>query len=73
MREYQAIYPELKEFINSTAVSRVNGYVGGNGSMEHLQKEIDRLGLSAAGKDLLLEIFGPLEKMGLGWCPTFTK
>lgn len=53
--EYDAIYPEMKDFVNSTAVSRVNGYLGGYGSSAQLKKEIDSLGLSAEGRKRLLE------------------
>ena len=53
--EYDAIYPDIKDFVSSTAVSRVNGYLGGYGSLKLLQKEIDGLGLSPEGKKRLLE------------------
>lgn len=52
--EYKAIYPDMRKFINSTAVTRVNGYLGGYGSCGVLQKEIERLGLSCAGRESLL-------------------
>jgi len=53
--EYDAIYPEMKDFVNSTAVSRVNGYLGGYGTAAQLKKEIDSLGLSLEGRKRLLE------------------
>jgi len=53
--EYDAIYPEMKDFVNSTAVSRVNGYLGGYGTAAQLKKEIDSLGLSPEGRKRLLE------------------
>ena len=53
--EYDAIYPEMKDFVNSTAVSRVNGYLGGYGSSAQLKKEIDSLGLSPEGRKRLIE------------------
>jgi methionine-S-sulfoxide reductase len=53
--EYDAIYPEIKDFVDSTAVSRVNGYLGGYGSREQLQKEINKLGLSEEGEKRLLD------------------
>lgn len=55
-KELSAIYPNIDDFINSTAVARVNGYVGGNGTLEVLKKEIDSLGLSPAGKEKLLDL-----------------
>jgi methionine-S-sulfoxide reductase len=56
--EYDAIYPEIKDFVDSTAVSRVNGYLGGYGSREQLQEEINRLGLSEEGRKKLLDTVG---------------
>lgn len=50
------IYPSLDEFVSSTAVARVNGYLGGGGSYEELRKEVDSLGLSAPRKEELLRI-----------------
>jgi peptide-methionine (S)-S-oxide reductase len=55
-REYAAIYPRLEDFVNSTAVTRVNGYLGGFGTPEVFNAEVDRLGLSPAGRDKLLAL-----------------
>jgi peptide-methionine (S)-S-oxide reductase len=55
-KTYKAIYPDLVEFTDSTAVSRVNGYVGGYGSPEQLESEIALLGLSAENQRLLREM-----------------
>jgi peptide-methionine (S)-S-oxide reductase len=57
-QELSAIYPNTSDFTNSTAVARLNGYVGGYGTPETLEKELDSLGLSEAGKMRLLEIAG---------------
>ncbi len=54
--ELERIYPRPADFIASTAVARVNGYVGGEGSYEQLQKEKDRLGLPPARTEELLRI-----------------
>ena len=54
MREFSDIYPEFRDFIDSTAVARVNGYAGGNGTLEQLQRELDSYGLSPAGQETLL-------------------
>ena len=56
LKEFQAIYPGIEDFISSTAVARVNGYVGGYGAPEILEKELDSLGLSEAEKIRLQEI-----------------
>lgn len=53
-KELTAIYPDGNDFVNSTAVARVNGYVGGNGDIEILRQEIDSYGLSATAKQRLL-------------------
>ena len=52
-REMKRIYPRHQDFMDSTAVARLNGYVGGNGSQEQLIREIDSLGLSPEGKEKL--------------------
>jgi len=51
------IYPNPTDFVNSTAVSRLNGYAGGYGSDEQLAREIESLGLSAGGKKRLADLF----------------
>jgi peptide-methionine (S)-S-oxide reductase len=48
--EFRAIYPDLNDFVNSTAVARVNGFLGGYGSWDVLQAEIDSYGLSKQGR-----------------------
>jgi len=59
LKEYEAIYPSLKDFLVSTAVTRLNGYVGGYGTCESLRGEIDGLGLSPAGRKRLEDIVCP--------------
>ena len=54
--ELKAIYPDIEDFIASTAVARVNGYVGGYGELATLEKELNILGLSEAGRKRLLEV-----------------
>ncbi|MFC1990048.1 hypothetical protein ACFLVW_05770 [Chloroflexota bacterium] len=56
MDKLSAIYPDVIDFISSTAAARLNGYVGGYGTPETLEKELSGLGLSEAGKMRLLEI-----------------
>ena len=56
VKEFIAIYPDPNDFISSTAVARVNGYAGGYGTHAALQEELNNFGLSAAGKNKLLEI-----------------
>jgi len=56
-REFRTIYPAVGDLINSTAAARVNGYVGGYGSLEALKTEIDDLGLSPTGNKILLKMY----------------
>jgi predicted PhzF superfamily epimerase YddE/YHI9 len=56
MREFKTIYSANEDFVNSTAAARVNGYLGGHGSLIQLQAELDGLGLSTAGAENLLHI-----------------
>jgi hypothetical protein len=58
IREFEAIYPDPAAFTRSTAAARVNGYLAGDGSPDQLKSEIDRLGLSAEGRRLLLRSAG---------------
>ncbi|HXV44169.1 MAG TPA: hypothetical protein VEC96_13975 [Anaerolineae bacterium] len=56
MAEFSAIYPNPKDFANSTAAARVNGYVSGYGSLAQLQAELAELGLSVQGGQHLLKL-----------------
>lgn len=51
--ELTRIYPRAADFVASTAVSRINGYLGGYGTRDQLRKEIDQLGLSPKGRAIL--------------------
>lgn len=54
--EMTRIYPRHPDFVNSTAVTRINGYAGGYGTRDQLLAEIDTLGLSSKGKEMLRNI-----------------
>jgi len=56
IEEFNRIYPDEGDFVDSTAAARVNGYLGGHGTLEALQGEIDELGLSAEGRRKLLDV-----------------
>lgn len=56
MKELRGVYPDDADFINSTAAARVNGYIAGHGTPARLEAELPLLGLSEAGKKLLVEI-----------------
>jgi len=54
--EFQALYPDFNDLVNSTAAARVNGYLGRYGSVEQLQGEIDLFGLSESGVEFLTNL-----------------
>ena len=56
--ELSRIYPRHRDFVSSTAVARLNGYAGGNGTRDQLSRELETLGLSAQGKQILSEMVG---------------
>ncbi len=56
MREFRAMYPDDEDFVNSTAAARVNGYLGGHGTLADLEAELDKLGLSPGAQERLLEM-----------------
>ena len=62
LHELRAIYPDDDDFVSSTAVARVNGYVGGNGTLAALQAEIESLGLPPASQEKLLGILAPTDR-----------
>jgi peptide-methionine (S)-S-oxide reductase len=55
MADFKAIYPDAGEFRDSTAAARINGYIGGYGTAETLQKELASYGLSPTGNKILLK------------------
>lgn len=56
MDEFRAMYPDFDDLVDSTAAARVNGIVGGHGTLEQLEDELDALGLSAEGQEKLRDI-----------------
>ncbi|MFH1031597.1 MAG: hypothetical protein V1767_03400 [Chloroflexota bacterium] len=44
--------------MNSTAAARLNGYAGGYGDKETVERHLNELGLSDAGKKRLIQISG---------------
>ena len=76
-REYEAIYPRLEDFVNSTAVTRLNGYVAGNGTLDMLERELPGLGLSPEASRRLWDIVAGYDRTRSGssyplgtTCPT---
>ena len=56
LREFARMYPRTRDLIDSTAATRVNAYLGGEGQADRLGKEIGGFGLSAAAAERLLDI-----------------
>ena len=56
--EFMNIYPQPINFTDSTATARVNGYLGGNATLEQLKLELPLLGLSQIGQTRLREQVG---------------
>lgn len=54
--EIKKHYLDFKDFVDSTAAARINGYVKGVGTRSQLMEEIEMLGLSEKGKKRLIEI-----------------
>ncbi len=46
MAEFLEMYPEDQDFVDSTAAARVNGWMQGCGSAEHIERDLPRLGLT---------------------------
>ena len=55
MREFNAMYPQERDFINSTAAARANGYLAGYGAYENLLSEVSGFGLSPEESKKLLD------------------
>jgi peptide-methionine (S)-S-oxide reductase len=68
--EMRRLYPDERDFINSTAAARLNGYLAGYGTEANLQLELDKLGLSPAAQALMQEkTAGRLEGYSGPGCP----
>ncbi|MFZ5906578.1 MAG: hypothetical protein ACOYVJ_04110 [Nitrospirota bacterium] len=50
------MYSSFKDIISSTAAARVNGYVGGYGTLKNLQAELHSYGLSEQARKHLFEL-----------------
>ena len=46
MEELKVMYPEERQFVDSTTAARLNGYVGGFGTLEELEGELETFGLT---------------------------
>lgn len=55
-KEMEHHYPNVEDLVRSTAAARLNGYIGGYGTLAALEAEIDSLGLTPAGRAKLVAI-----------------
>ena len=55
-KEFNTIYPDYVDFVNSTAAARINGFIGGNGTVAALKELLPDLGLSPRASEDLLSI-----------------
>ena len=62
MQQYKGLFTTEDDFTDSTAVTRVNGYIGGNGTSEQLEREGPELGLSEEALDALKAILNKAGK-----------
>jgi len=60
-QEFSAIYPDTNDFIASTVAARINGYLGGNGTVASLQAEIESFGLSPQAREYLIDFVSSLK------------
>jgi methionine-S-sulfoxide reductase len=56
MQEFHRFGFSEREFADSTAAARVNGYLGGHGTRKQFENELPLLGLTEAGENLLRNI-----------------
>lgn len=47
VRELEVLHQGQGDYVTSTAAARINGYLGGNGSLERLTQQLRTIGLSA--------------------------
>lgn len=67
VEEFRTMYPSVEGFVSSTAVTRVNGYLGGYGNCDDLKGEAQGLGLSMESIDTLSVIV--CGRKGVVSCP----
>jgi peptide-methionine (S)-S-oxide reductase len=56
MKEFATFYPDPGDFVNSTAAARVNGVLGGHGTLAQFEDEVHDLGLSDEAQQHLVEV-----------------
>ena len=54
--EFRVIYPDFNDFVDSTIVARINGFLGGHGFLESLEEQLNSFSQPRATNYRLLEI-----------------
>ena len=54
--EYECMYPDINDFVNSAAVTKANGYIGGFSTPQHLVADIHLMGLTKEGRQRLTSL-----------------
>lgn len=62
--EFRQCYPRTKEFVDSTAAARANGFVAGHGTPSDLEDIIEDLGLSETSRTRLRKVVGGRGALG---------
>lgn len=53
VEEVRGLYSNELAFVDSTAAARLNGYIGGHGTLDQFTQELPKMGLSEKGQRLL--------------------
>ena len=56
VKELMAVYPTNEAFVNSTAATRLNGYLAGYGSRAMIDAEVEQLGLSPQNQNKVRDV-----------------
>jgi len=56
LSDFTTFYPDMRDLVDSTAAARVNGYIGGHGTLVRLKQQLPLFGLSAAAGERLLDV-----------------
>jgi peptide-methionine (S)-S-oxide reductase len=55
MKEFNALYSSPTDFINSTAAAKVNGFLGGDGTIRKLKTDLENLKLAPEAIDRIVK------------------
>lgn len=67
MNEFRRMYPRFADLVNSTAATRVNGYLAGHGTPEQLEADLPGFNLSATAEERLRTLVAGAAASRLRW------